>query len=477
MLNEDNRQLVDYRDVVKVRDASGRSEGWFYVDGNTKKVRVPYVYCSHSRYNISDACMTWDWGADQYERMKMHIDNHETWNLVSMFPRGRYYNSVSKYVGRQYSRFYKRMKNFNNGYAFYQGLFHQWYDQQAIDEFFTDPVNGYGAYTVAVHDAFNTLLRDIATPDVKNFKDKNRQPDGQMLYSEADFSSKFTTNLVNGRHFATSYYDSSYERTCGYTWWECLHHFGFYNNKVLSMLILSDPRTYFVGKDTAEDIRQYRVSFFDNYTDQLVDFFGAMLSEDHEAIAPWYDPNKPEDKTVVENGVVWHNRIARRNYANPNRDPQKPAGGGAVESSTRFTLQLYGAVLGMFRFQNNFDNDFVERGRMWKAGKGTSWEVTPTEEIDGTTEYVDPFTGTTYVGLRYTDGKGIAQRMLQHANDLKARTSYCSSSPSAPDYCQTAHPDAEGTLYEYRQLLDTLVQVTTLYDNFGSNWSWNPFDP
>ena len=482
-VSEDNRKLVDYKDIVEEINQYGRSDGWYYKNGNEKLVRVPYIYCSHSGVNISESCMTWDFGADQYERMAMHVNEWDTWYVLNAFTRGRYYRSPGQYVSKRYSRFYKRLKNFNNLYALYQGLFHQWYNDQQIQDFFTDPVNGWGAYTVAMHDAFNVAIGTLAMPDVKGFKDKAAEADGQVIYSESVWSNEelFETDITNGRYFTTSWNDTNYNRECGYEWWECLHHMGFYLDKIMSLLILSNPQTYFVARDTAEDIRQWRISFFDNYTSQIIDFFGGLLSEDYDAIAPWFDPTKPRDKTVMENGVEWRNGMAMRNYAVPSLDAKKPAQGAAVEAATRFTLQLYAAVLGMLRFQNNFDNEFSERSRLWKKGKGTGWTVKPTEKVDGVTEFDDPFTGTTYVGVAYKDARGIAQRMVKHANVLKSRTKYCSTVVGAPDECQSVSANdqqrAESALYEYRQLMDTVIQVTTMYDTFVGNWSWDPFDP
>lgn len=468
--DESNRELVP-DSKMQVDTTGGRANGWFYVDGTKKYPRVPYIYCSHNRANISESCMTWDWGADEYERMKMHTDQWDYWYPISAFTRYRYGASVGGYINRRYSRFYHRLKNFNNTYALYQGLFHQWYDQTQINDFFTDPVNGYGAYTAAMHDGFNAAMRTIAMPDVKGFKALAEEPDGQKIHSESIWSNEeiFATDITNARYFTTSWYDTSFNQSCGYEWWECLHHMGFYLDKILAMIVLSDPMTYFVARDTAEDIRQWRISFFDNFQKQIIDFYGGMLAEDYDQIAPWYDPNGKK--------VVW------RNYAvqdtNGNFGPVKPAGGGATEAATRFTLQLYAAVFGLFEFQGNFDNEFVERARMWKQGKGTTWTVKPTEKIDGVAEYVDPWAGTTYVGVAYKDKRGIAQRMIAHANTLKGRTKYCTT--SGPDVCVTVSPtvqaNAEAALTNYRQLMDVVIQATSMYDTFVHNWSWDPFDP
>jgi hypothetical protein len=504
LYKESNRELVDYREMKKVRDSkTGTSQGWFHVKGNTKRVRVPYIYCTHGRSNISGRCMTWDWGADFYERMKMHVDNWDTWYVLNSFPRGRVGWSKGGYIGGRYGRFYKRLKHFNNTYALYQTLFNQWYSDAEVTKFFTDPVDGWGDYTVAMHDGFNTLMQTLAMPDVKSFDKLAKQNDGQEAYNESTFGSEFQTNVTNARYFSTSYYNTDFEQPrCGSYWWECLHHFGFYMEKVMAMYALADPRTYFVGQDTAEDMRLYRINFFDNFSTQIVKFFSAMLAEQHADNSPWFDPTLPYEgkgcKAVADcggsqfkptcfkypgdtagecqfkfpptikgaNNSIWVNGIARRNYADPTKDAPKPATGGPVEASTRFTLQLYGAVMGMFLFQGNYDNAYAERGRMWKKGKDTTWVIKPTAEIIGPTEYTSPYTGATYVGIQYKDGKGIAQRAIDHANALKARSKYCSTIPTAPDACVAGanQAGAEFDLKIYADLLDVIVQVTTMYD-------------
>jgi hypothetical protein len=488
---ESNRRLVDYREVNEVIDpADGRSLGFYYVEKDPASgqptgkqlVRVPYVYCKRTSENLGENCLDHDQGSDPYEKMKTLIDSWNTWYVIYAFPRYRY--SPWSYVWRRMDSFYSRLKDFNNGMAYYQALFPMWYDQDKIDEFFSDPVNGYGSYTVAIQEAFNVAMRTMLMPDIGYYENKKVLPDGQVAYRQVDYSTPISTGLTNARYFATEYYDTNYEQDCGMYWWECLHHMGFYLDKIMALMVLSDPRTYFVGQDTAEDIRRYRISFFDNFTDQIIDHFGAILSNDYDKVAPWYDPSKP-DSIVAQGNVVWDHRVAWRNYANPTADPAKPPSGGALEAGTRFTFQLYAAVLGMFRFQGNFNSEFIERGRLWKKGKSTTYTITPTSKIAGVSEFVDPFNGSTYVGINYNDGRGIAQRMIARANKLKGRTKYCT--PAAPlppqpaDVCVSASAQdqttAEGELRNYKDLLDVMVQVTSIYDTYGHNWSWNPYNP
>jgi len=190
------------------------------------KPRVPYLFCTWTRGDISDGCNTRDYGVDQYEKMKSTVDGWDTWYVMRAFPRSRFDYDDYDYVGRYFRRMYYKMKNFNDGYAMQQGLLYQYFDPDEIERFYTDQVNGYGAYTVAINDAFNMALRTMSTPDIKQFE-LNTRPDGQLMYNEAEYRVDFRTDMSNGRYFSTSYYDADYRSTCGLQWWECLHHVGF----------------------------------------------------------------------------------------------------------------------------------------------------------------------------------------------------------------------------------------------------------
>ncbi|MCA9667293.1 MAG: hypothetical protein KC503_16955 [Myxococcales bacterium] len=483
---EENRLLVPVEKVTQVQQ-NGRDIGFFYQDGNKLMPRVPYVMCTYTRTNLGQGCRTRDYGVDAYEKMQMFIDDMNTWYPIRSFTRYQLGASQWGYISGWLRR-YRLIKDFNNIYALYQGLFHQWYDQQQIDSFFADPISGWGDYTLAINDAFNFALRNLAMPDVKGFRDKEVHADGQTLYGEAVFTSAFDTNIVNGRYFTTSWRDTDFNDSCGLQFYQCLHHYGFYIDKIITLYWLAHPATYFVARDTAEDVRQYRISYFNNFQRQLIDFWGSVLSSDYDTHAPWFDPDKPADQTVVENKtstsgkkyqVEWINGIAQRDYVNKEFDPPKPANGAAVEPATRFTLQMYMAVYGMLMFQGNFRDDFSRRSVMWFDGTAQNMNITPTDDINGTTTFVDPWNGTKYVGIDYKDGRGIAQRMIKRANLLKARSPKCNATAGQPDTCVAGlstqlRADAEKELDNYRHLMNIVVQMSKV---LGWTWNWNPFDP
>ena len=477
MYEESNRKIVDYRDVKELvlKTVVRTTEfGTFYDDGTRLYPRVPYLFCTYTGGDISDNCNTRDYGADQWERMKQHIDQWDSYYPLNSFTRYRHGWSPESYISRHYSRTYRKLKDFNNLYALYQGLFRQWFEPQDVAEFFADPIDGWGSYTLALNDGFDMALRTLAMPDIKGFELDQSPVVGGSLYTDTAFQGAFAPDLTAGRYFTTTYNTPDLERICGLTWWECLHHIGFYTDKIMSLLVLSDSRTYFVGKDTAEDVRDYRISFFDNYATQLIDFFGAALSNDYASYAPVYDDKIASQASVTDaKGNRWRYGIGWRRYADKTQDVNT-AGKVPVEPATRFTLKMYMMVIGFLQFQENFDNEFVDRSLMWKSGTNTGWDVAVTDKVDGTVSFRDPFTGYTYVGAKYKDGRGIAQRMINYANKLKARTKFCADDASLT--CGTEHPKAEGDLYDYIELMDILTRLGERFRGWAS-WNWDPFNP
>jgi hypothetical protein len=143
--------------------------------------------------------------------------------------------------------------------------------------------------------------------------------------------------------------------------------------------------------------------------------------------------------------------------------------------------------LGTLLFHNNFDNSYAERAMMWKDGDDIGVSITPTFEangtpiIVGTLSYVDPLSGQTFVGADYNDKRGISQKMINHANTLKSRSSYCNTDSGKADSCATGmttetRAAADNAMKLYNDLLNVSVKVSRFYQ-FQANWSWNPTDP
>lgn len=397
MYDEANRMTVS---IDEMRRAANGLKDWTTaeVDGRSYK-RVPYIYCSHNRYNLGDSCLTRDYGADSYERMKNMLDDLNTWYILRSFPRGKVGRSSWDYVSSYYPRVYDRLKNWNDIYALYVELLPQFYPAQTVQSFFTDPVNGWGGKTWAVKNAFNYLVQTVLTPKLGPLQQRELA-DGTTMYTDAVTAVDVELDITQGRYYSTSWGDG--DRECGYYWWECLHHFGFYLDKIMAIEALTDTRTNFVARSTPEDIREWEIGFVNTFPEQYKKLNTALMKQDFSAVGPYLDgdevryPDYTGDLDTARAGVV---------------DPR-----------ATFTIQLYWQVMGQARLPNSYDQSFVDESRVWLEGTGRGPMLGDGEKV----EFREPRTGYVYAAADLDDEvEGAAEAMIRRANLLMSKSEYC----------------------------------------------------
>ncbi|MFW5965914.1 MAG: zinc-dependent metalloprotease, partial [Persicimonas sp.] len=250
LYSDDNRTLVDIDELAREDDGS---VDWSETEDG--RARVPYIYCSHNNADISDSCLTRDYGADSYERMKNMLDDLNTWYISRNFARGRIGYNYWNYVNNNYGPIYNRLKGWHDLYALYSDLLPTIYDDDQVEDFFSDPREGWGGKTWAVKNAFNYLVQTLMAPDVGGFN-REETIDGYELYQGTDLEEgNLTLDVTEGRYYQTDWTRglNSGERDCGYFWYECLHHVGFYLDKIMAIEALTDTQTNFVARATPED--------------------------------------------------------------------------------------------------------------------------------------------------------------------------------------------------------------------------------
>jgi hypothetical protein len=423
---ESNREWVDLAEI-----------GEDFVSDDVGRLRVPYIYCSHSRVNLGERCLTRDIGADPGERMQNLIDTINTWYIARSFPRGKVTSTWWGYVNRNYWRLYDRLKRWNNYYGLMLEVFPRYFEKEALEDFYLDPVNGWGSYTWSIHAAFNQLVQTILMPDVASYG-PTVDWEGDPLQSRQFSGDSFDLGVSQGRYYSTSWRGGN--RDCGYFWWDCLHHFGFYLDKMMAIYAISDSRTNFAGRATPEDIRGWEVGYFNTFPEQILALNTSIMGQNWSFAAPYW-----EDRT-----------LKFPDYAG---DLNVDHGNTAVDPMATFTIQLYWQVLGKAFFNDTFDQRFNEESRISVAGTGAS----PDLPADQRVTFDDPITGLTYVARRSVDGDPAAgEVMLERCNRLYARSSFCGRSPD--DVCE--EPAAPYTreavsaeLMDYSQLVEVLVQV------------------
>jgi hypothetical protein len=432
-----NRKLADAK-TLKWSDGTT-------LDGGN---RVPYVFCSPYQTDLSNGCLSRDYGADEFERTQHHIQMANTWYITRAFTRAKVGASPEEYMGRSYDRIYGRLKGYNDYFALLTGFLRTsgYWDQKVLDEFLSgtgtkyNDKNSWAAYTIAMHDQVNFLMDTVSTPNVGSFGQLTEGA-GQTLLSPKSTDTSMTTDVAHARFFSTGYGNRD---DCGMYFWECLHHYGFYLDKIMAITALTDTETNFVGKDTAEDLREWQISFYDSYSRGIEKFFGSMLANDYENFAPRY--------LASQKKYLYHD------FASDKLATQ----GTPVDPSAGFTVQLYAAILGMARWQTGFDKSFFNSSRMWLDGSKNAL-ITGLPVL----KYTDPVTGRIFVAVDRPDS--VARRMLNRANTVYERSNYCTSD-CVSGLTEADRRIADAEVVNYTELLDVISDVTNFYENGGPQY-------
>ncbi len=448
LYEDDNRMLVSVDDFADGFDR-------ITIDGVTHD-RVPYIYCSHSSSDLSDHCLTRDAGADSMERMSNMLDDLNTWYVRRNFPRGRIGVNTFNYVSRYYGRVYHRLKYWNNLYGLYAALLSQFLSPSDLERFLTDSESGFGAQTWAVQNAFNHLVQTLLMPNIGQYDAPRAQSDGARLATESlGFFGLHNLDVSDARYYATNWsFGSGDGRECGYMWYECLHHIGFYLDKIMAIEALTDSSTYFVARSTPEDIREWEVSYYNTFPDQIARLSQAIMSQDWETVGPY-----------MEGGELHF-----PNYGGDLSDEHATP----IDPFATFTIQLYWQVLGQARFPNNYDRSFIQESRIFEVGSGRQIDL----DEDRLTTFTDPDSGITYGAIHYTDRETAGDLMLQRARCLDAvgngEGDPEDECPAFADGLPSRMPNPATARFEldnYVELLEILADLSTVMD-YG-----DPYNP
>ncbi|MAQ14249.1 MAG: hypothetical protein CMN30_05580 [Sandaracinus sp.] len=396
-----------------IRDALSDEQG---------RPSVPYMFCSDEQRDLGPDCYLYDAGADPYETVNSVIDNYWNYYIFNAFRRGRLGFHTSTYASRIHGRYFNKLKYSNQIYALYRTLFEEIFGDAAdFDTFWTRP-DGMGAYTGAVESAFKLFTRVITTPEPGGYS-RGTRGDGSeaLLASDARFPTANVSSF-DGRALETTW-----DFDAGYFWFDQLDRAGYYYDKVLALMVMTDPQTNFLGRDTAADVRRYQINFYSSYPEATTNFLGGLLASDWSTISP-----RQVDGELVYPDPV---ELAEGNMA-----------GTPVDPNASFSIQLYGATYGMAQIPETFDRTFFQKSRIWVL------EGAETVGVTGpTVQFTDPGTGLTYVAASFPeDGveMGPAAKMILHAQALSDN-------------------GANAELSQYMDNLNVIRRLSWLFD-FGS---------
>ncbi len=391
-----------------------------------KRLVVPYKFCSDELEGATPGCAAYDRGADVYEVARGLIDEYRSYYLFRNFKRDRLGFSPDGYIDELFIRYLDPLRSQMQFYALYRADF-----ADAIPDgpngFWRSP-DGWGPFTVAVTEGFDLLGEILTTPEPGPYY-RYTLDDGREAYlmdPYGDGPPAFTLSVPQARYFSTAWeYDS------GYYWYERVAIVGSFLDKVAALAELTDPETYFLGKDLAADARQFAINYYRLFPRQLTDVFGATLTDRWDRLAPVYDGT----------------RYVARPISQPITIP--PAGTYPVDPQIGFSVQLYAATFGHALVSATFDQTFADSARVFLEGNGDGF----TTSLPKVT-FTDPKSGKVYAAVSYKQGvieTGIGARMIARANELAAL---------APN-----DPYAASALERYVQLLDVARSLSSVYAN------------
>jgi hypothetical protein len=392
------------------------------------RIAVPYRFCSDEQADLSPGCYRYDSGADAYESVQSVIDSYWNYYIFTNFRRERLGFNVESTADRILGRYFEKMQRANQVYALYRGVFQDIFsDAPGYDAFWTAE-RGMGSYTAAVGSAYQALLRVVTAPEPGGYG-RGTRGDGTVAYLPD--GGDIEVDAFDGR-----YLETTWDFDAGYFWFDQLARVGYFYDKVLALMVLTDPTTYFLGRDTDSDIRRYQLNFASTFGPSMTRFFGALLGEDWRAIAP------RSNRGVLE-------------YPDPLEIEEGSMPGTPVSPNASFSIQLYASVYGMALIPQTYDQAFINRSRVWVRGGAEEVSIDPSLP---TVEYTDPDSGLTYVAVSYEDASGVEQgvgaQLINRAQTLAARAA-------------TGNEQAGVELASFIDNLD-LIRMLTWHLGFGA---------
>jgi hypothetical protein len=391
------------------------------------RLLVPYKFCSDEFEGASTGCEAFDRGADVFEVAEAKMNDYRSYYFFDAFRRDQLAFDPWSAMDRAYWRYFDSLRTMTQFYVLNRGAYADFLPDVPNDpnSFWRSP-DKWGPYTVAVTKSFDFFGDVLMTPEPGPY-DLVTQADGRDVYVMDEFWERpaFRLPIGEGRYFETSWeYDS------GYFWYERISHVGSFNDKVSAISLLVDPETSFLGKDVAADSRQYAISYWNLFPRQMLDLFGAAMTDRFDRIGPIYDGTK----------------FVRRPISGTVTIP--PMSQAPVDPKLGFTLQLWMTVLGNALIPATYDQTFSNSSRLWLAGNGQAITTTlPTVTFE------DPLSGKTFVAVSYRQGileTGIAARMISRANELRNRLN-------------PMDPATTEALKQYVELLESQRAVSEVY--------------
>jgi hypothetical protein len=370
-------------------------------DNTEKKERIRWHYrwgTTHNAYfhtNDSDA------GADVWEVVQNTIKRFEMtypWTYFRRKNREYYYKRIPSQTS---DRYFERMRSFH------------WLIATSIgrgDDAGINDDNELRPYALAEKDMFNMLVKSALMPEPGAYGASGPRTPVESLKPIFDTGgSAFNINIGDGR-FIGEDYNNELGGSWDYIHW--INHAGFSVEKASAMQALVDgrPTLFTISRENFLDGRGVKINFRTDMAAAVDRIIGGILSEDWESVAPHVLPG---DRNPVPQ-VIDYNALA----------PTRPAGASILFPNIGYKQQVAASMFTALFSRLNSDMTLINKMRVWLEGATDAISI-PDEQA---AKFTDPTSGYTYVARKYgpdtidgkTVDKGVASRMIAHANALAA---------------------------------------------------------
>lgn len=362
------------------------------------RIAVPYRFCSDEQADLDPDCLRYDSGADAYESVQSIADTYWNYYIFTNFRRQRVGFTPESVIGRVHDRWFEKLQNANDIYALNRSQFEDIWGASLPAEFWTGR-NGMGAWTAATATAYGLLTRVVSAPTPDTYA-RHLSADGTEIYTAGGGGTgSHTINAFDGR-----YIDTTWNFDAGYYWFDQIERVGYFYDKVVALEVLTDPTTHFIGRDTDADIRRYQINFASTFGPAMTSFFRGAIGEDWRSVGPRFDG---------AGNLV---------YPTPAEQATGTAAGTPIDPNVGFSIELYASILGMAYIPQTYNQDFLNRSRIWVNGGAEAIDIDPSRTV---LQFTDPASGLTYNAVSYPDAggeeTGVGAQMILHAQRLQTR--------------------------------------------------------
>ena len=387
------------------------------------RVRRGYMFSSDEYADSGNVpSFAYDAGADPYEQVRFLESAYENRYVLDAFRRGRTLFNSSDVVARVQGHYLDAMQLMAKTFAFAMVL--------EIDDPTKPPpqllVDGnYGPLAMATSVSFDLFTRMLTRPEPGAYCSTGSdtcpgvQPYGLVdyIYVSDSFPLPATTAYDFNVALGTGrFVHNDFDYSQGYWWGDYQKQVGSFYDKIWAVYYLSEAFDSFISnsKEDFIDGRYKNVNFATIYPEQTRRLFGALLTGDTEAIAPWAE-------TVPGSAGIPAAKLTYPSWHLADGVGTRPAKPKLVDPAFGFNEQLYTMVWGTMLFPTTWSRSFINDARITAlASEQIGWPALETYT------FIDPATSITYkahtTGLEKLFGvdheKSIGARMLEWANNL-----------------------------------------------------------